>query len=128
MKREVIDTDQAPAAIGPYVQGVRMGNMLFTSGQLGIDASTGKLEDGIARQTHLCMKNIGHILRKAGASYNNIVKATIFLRNLADFAEVNAIYGSYFEESYPTRSCVEVAGLPMDALVEIETISMLEAD
>ncbi|MGI6545755.1 MAG: RidA family protein [Fastidiosipilaceae bacterium] len=128
MKREVIETNQAPAAIGPYVQGVRMENMLFTSGQLGIDVSTGKLEEGIARQTHMCMKNIGHILRKVGASYKNVVKATIFLQDLADFAEVNTIYGSYFEGDYPTRSCVEVASLPLNALVEIETISMLEVD
>jgi endoribonuclease L-PSP, putative len=120
----IIHTEKAPAAIGPYVQGRRVGSLVFTSGQLGIeDVSTGELAVGIEAQTHASMKNLGEILKAAGADYSNIVKATIFVTDLGDFGTVNEIYASYFSGEYPARSCVQVAALPKAALVEIECIA-----
>ena len=120
----IIHTEKAPGAIGPYVQGRRVGNLIFTSGQLGIeDVITGELADGISAQAHASMKNLGEILKAAGADYSNIVKATIFVTDLGDFGTVNEIYASYFSGEYPARSCVQVAALPKSALVEIECIA-----
>ena len=123
---QIIHTDSAPAAIGPYVQGRRLGDLVFTSGQLGIDMSTGKLAEDVEAQAHCAMKNLGEILKTQGMSYGNIIKTTVFVKDLADFAKVNAIYASYFEDGcYPARSCVEVAALPMGGLVEVEAIASL---
>lgn len=123
MSKNVIYTENAPKAIGPYVQAVSVGKMLYTSGQLGIDMSTGKLANGIEAQTHEAMKNLGAILNSANLSYSDIVKTTIFVKNLADFATVNKIYEGYFDGDYPARSCVQVAALPLDGLLEIEAIA-----
>lgn len=123
MKKNVIATTSAPAAIGPYSQAVQVGDMLYTSGQLGIDVSVGKLAEGVENQAHCSMKNLGAILKEAGMSYSNIVKTTIFLKDLGDFAKVNAIYESYFDGTYPARSCVQVAALPLGGLVEIEAVA-----
>jgi endoribonuclease L-PSP, putative len=125
MRKEIIHTDSAPKAIGPYVQAVKAGNFLYTSGQLGIDIETSKLAQGIEEQAHCAMRNLGAILSKAGAGYTDIVKTTIFLKDLADFAAVNKIYESYFEGSFPGRSCVQVAALPLGGLVEIECVSLI---
>lgn len=125
MKREQIHTSQAPAAIGPYVQAVQTEKLLFTSGQLGIDPATGRLETGIKAQTHAAMKNLGAILQKGGANYQSVLKTTIFLQDLDDFAVVNAIYESYFEGVFPARSCIQVAKLPLGGLVEIEAVAAL---
>lgn len=125
MNREAIHTQDAPKALGPYEQAIRMGDMLFTSGQLGIDPSTDALPDGVEAQAHNAMKNLGAILREAGADYKNVVKTTVFLADLGDFATVNGIYESYFDGVFPARSCVQVARLPKDALIEVECIAAL---
>ena len=123
MSKTTVHTDSAPKAIGPYVQAVKIGNLVYTSGQLGIDVSVGKLADGIEAQTHASMKNIGEILKAAGTDYSKVIKTTIFVKDLANFATVNKIYESYFDGNFPARSCVEVARLPMDGLVEIECVA-----
>lgn len=123
MSNQAIHTNEAPAAIGPYVQAMKAGELLFTSGQLGIDIETGKLAEGVEAQAHAALKNLGAILRQAGADYKDVVKSTIFLTDLKNFQAVNAIYGAYFEGGFPARSCVEVSALPLGALVEIECVA-----
>ncbi len=120
----IINTSEAPAAIGPYSQAIRIGDMLFTSGQLGIDPATGKLADGIEAQTEQSLKNIAAILEEAGFEKENVMKTTVFLRNMNDFGAVNQIYSAFFGDHKPARSCVEVARLPKDGLVEIEVAAM----
>lgn len=127
MSRQIIHTENAPKAIGPYSQAVRMGSFLFTSGQLGINPRLGRLEENVEKQAHAAMQNIGAILKEAGLTYAQIVKTTIFVQDLKDFSAVNAIYESYFEGAFPARSCVQVAALPLGGLVEIECIAALEA-
>nr|WP_317372906.1 RidA family protein [uncultured Gemmiger sp.] len=124
MEKKIIATTEAPQAIGPYSQGWIVGDTIYTSGQLGIDVSTGKLADGIEAQTHAALKNLKAVLKEAGADLNNIVKTTVFVKDLADFATVNQIYGTYFDTEYPARSCVQVAKLPLDGLVEIECVAV----
>ena len=118
-----IHTDHAPKAIGPYAQAIRSGSLVFTSGQLGIDPATGKLADGVENQAHAAMRNLGAILAAAGSDYARILKTTIFLADLQDFAAVNGVYASYFGDSFPARSCFQVAALPMGGLVEIECVA-----
>lgn len=125
MSKTIINTDNAPKAIGPYVQAVKTSGMLFTSGQLGIDMATGKLAEGVEAQAHCAMKNLGAILREGGLDYKNAIKTTIFLQDLGDFAVVNKIYESYFDGSFPARSCIEVAKLPLGGLIEIECIASI---
>lgn len=122
--KHLISTAAAPAAIGPYAQGWYTEELVFTSGQLGIDMETGKLAEGVEAQAHAAMKNLGAVLAEAGAGYGDILKTTVFVRNLDDFATVNAVYGSYFEGAYPARSCVQIAKLPLDGLVEIECVAL----
>lgn len=124
MEKKMIAITNAPQAIGPYAQGWIVGDMIFTSGQLGIDVATGKLAEGVEAQAHAAMKNVKALLNEAGADLGNIVKTTVFVKDLADFATVNEIYGSYFDGTYPARSCVQVAKLPLDGLVEIECIAV----
>ena len=124
--KQVIHTDNAPAAIGPYVQAQKIDNLIFTSGQLGIDMATGKLAEGVSAQAHAAMKNLGSILREAGADYADIIKTTIFVQDLADFKTVNEIYATYFDGTFPARSCVQVAALPLGGLVEIEAIALVK--
>ena len=120
-----INTAKAPAAIGPYSQGVDLGNMVFTSGQLGIDMTTGALPEGVEAQAKCSLENIKSILAEAGLTMDNIVKTVVFIKDMNDFAKVNAIYSEYINgEILPARSCVEVARLPKDALVEIEVIAV----
>lgn len=123
MAKEVIHTDKAPAAVGPYIQAAKVRGMVYCSGQLGLIPETGALPDGIEAQAHQAMKNAGAVLEAAGSSYEKVVKTTIFLADINDFAVVNQIYESYFEGSYPARSCVEVAKLPKGGLVEVECIA-----
>lgn len=122
--KKIINTTNAPAAIGPYVQAYETENLVVTSGQLGIDIETGKLAEGIEEQTNASMKNIGAILKEAGLSYGDIIKTTIFLQDLDDFGIVNEIYGGYFDGKYPARSCIQVAKLPLNGLIEIECIAL----
>lgn len=119
-----INTEKAPAAIGPYAQGWKAGDLVVVSGQLGIDMETGKLAEGVEAQAHASMKNLGAVLKAAGKDYSDIIKTTIFVQDLADFAVVNAVYGSYFGEDYPARSCVQIGGLPLGGLVEIECMAL----
>ena len=123
MSRQTILTESAPAAIGPYAQAVRADHMLFASGQLGVDPQTGALMPDVTTQAHQAMKNLGAVLAAAGMGYQHIVKTTVFLKDMADFAAVNEVYASYFSGSYPARSCVQVAALPKGGLVEIECIA-----
>lgn len=122
MKR-AIATDKAPAAIGPYAQAIDTGTMVFTSGQLPIELETGLMPEGVEAQTKASLENVKAILEEAGLSLDHVVKTTVFLKNMDDFALMNAVYESYFTD-YPARSAVEVARLPKDALVEIEAIAL----
>ena len=124
MEKIIISTEQAPKAIGPYSQAVRFGNLVFLSGQLGLDPSTGTLKDGIVAQTRQSLDNIGAILTSLGLTYAHVVKTTVFVKDLDDFATVNDIYGTVFFHYAPARSCVEVSRLPKRALVEIECIAV----
>ncbi len=122
---KVISTPNAPAAIGPYSQAIVSGNMLFTSGQIAINPATGEVvEGGIKEQTEQIMKNLSEVLKAAGATFDNAVKTTCFLAEIADFAEFNAVYGEYFT-SKPARSCVAVKDLPKGVLAEVEVIAEL---
>ena len=125
-KRKVISTSQAPAAIGPYSQAIRSGDLLFASGQLGLDPATGNLVDGIEAQARQALTNLQAVLAAAGAGIGDVVKTTIFLADMADFATVNAIYGELFRHEPPARSTVQVAALPKGGLVEIEVIARLD--
>lgn len=123
--KEVIHSTLAPKAIGPYSQAIATNDLVFVSGQLGIDASTGEFKGtDIHSQTTQSMENIKAILKEAGLGMDSVVKTTILLKSLDDFAVVNEIYGSYFKEPYPARATFQVAKLPKDALVEIEAIAI----
>ena len=123
MDKQIIFTSDAPAAIGPYSQAVKIGDFLFTSGQIGIIPASGELAEGVEAQTEQAMHNLGAILKENQMDYANILKTTVFVADLADFAKVNAIYAGFFSADYPARSCVQVAALPKNALVEIECIA-----
>ena len=123
MAFQTIHTDRAPAAVGPYSQAVRAGNLLITSGQLGLDPLTGNLPEGVEKQTRQSLENIGAILAEAGFSRTDVVKTTVFIRNMDDFGLVNEIYAAFFGGHKPAPSCVEVSALPKGGLVEIEAIA-----
>lgn len=126
MQKETIVTDQAPKAIGPYSQGVRAGAFVFFSGQIPLDPATGELRGtSCAEQAEVVMENIAALLAAAGLGFAEVVKSTIFLTNLADFAAVNEVYGRRFPQNPPARSTVEVKGLPRGAMVEIEVIAFI---
>jgi len=123
MSIKPIQSDHAPAAIGPYSQGVVSGNLLFTSGQLPIDPATGKIPDGtIEEMAHLVFKNLEAITADAGTSLDNAVKTTVYLSGIGNFQAVNSVYAQYFKEPYPARSAFQVAALPLGAKVEVEAI------
>ena len=119
-----VSTPNAPAALGPYSQAVDTGSTVYCSGQLGLDPATGHLADGVQAQTHQALKNLQAVLNEAGLSLDNVVKTTVFVQDLADFGTVNEIYGTYFHGGFPARSCVQIAALPKNALVEIECIAV----
>ena len=126
MKRSIVRTAQAPAAIGPYSQAVVAGNMVFCSGQIALDPMTGAMvEGGVDAQTHQVLANLGAVLTEAGATWRDVVKTTIFLADMNDFAAVNAIYGEKFPHDPPARATVQAARLPRDARVEIDCIAVL---
>ena len=123
--KKVIATTKAPAALGPYNQAIQVGNMLFASGQLGLDPATGNFpEGGVKEQTIQSFQNVKAILEEAGFSINDVVKTTVFLADMADFAAMNEIYASQFEGDFPARSAVAVKTLPKNALVEVEVIAV----
>jgi 2-iminobutanoate/2-iminopropanoate deaminase len=127
MKKIPISTDKAPAAIGPYEQAIRVGNFIFTSGQIPIDPSTNKLIEGdISQQTKRVMKNLKAVLEASGSSFRNVIKATVFLTDLKNFEQVNKIYGEYLENYKPARSTIQVSALPKGAAIEIEMIAVSE--
>ena len=124
--KEIIHTDNAPAAIGPYSQAVKAGNLIFVSGQIPIDPATGALvENDIRVQTARSLTNISNILQAAGASLENVVKTTVFLRDMNDFVPMNEVYATFFQSDCPARAAVQAARLPKDVLVEIEAIAAL---
>lgn len=126
LDREIIFTTNAPAAVGPYSQAVRLGEMVYTAGQIPLDPETGQLVAGdIEVQTRQVMKNLSHVLAAAGSDLANVIKTTIFVTDLADFAKINQAYGSYFDADPPARSTVQVAALPLGARVEIEVIATI---
>lgn len=114
----------APAAVGPYCHAKLAGDTLYTSGQLGLNPADGTLPEGVEAQAHQSLKNLGAVLRAAGMDYGDVVKTTVFLKNMADFAAVNGIYAKYFTGQTPARSCVAVAELPKGGLVEIELVAV----
>jgi 2-iminobutanoate/2-iminopropanoate deaminase len=128
MSKEVIFTDKAPKAIGPYSQAIKFGNILFISGQVPVNPATGELTGDIKVQTRQVLENIKSILSAACASANDIVKTTVFLKNLDDFTAMNEIYSAYFPKEAPARSTVEVARIPRGALIEIEAIAFINKE
>ncbi|MPY15444.1 RidA family protein [Paenibacillus glucanolyticus] len=124
MSKNIISTNQAPGAIGPYSQAVEINGLVYTSGQLGLNPETGEFGEGVQEQTKLSLSNVKAILEAAGTSLEQVVKTTVFLKDMNDFTAVNEVYGSFFAEPYPARSAVEVARLPKDGLVEIEVIAV----
>ena len=124
--KEIIATDKAPAAIGPYSQAVKVGNLLFTSGMIPIDPATNTLvEGGIEVQAERALQNVKNLLEASGSSLDKVVKTVVFIKDMNDFAKVNEIYAKYFTENYPARSCVEVARLPRDVKIEIEAVALI---
>jgi 2-iminobutanoate/2-iminopropanoate deaminase len=127
MHRELIHTNQAPAAVGPYSQAVRVGNLLFTAGQIGLDPVTGQMmEADVATQTERVLQNLAAILNAGGSSLEQVIKCTVFLMDMADFAAMNEVYGRFFPQNPPARSTVQVSGLPLGARVEIEAIALVD--
>jgi 2-iminobutanoate/2-iminopropanoate deaminase len=123
--KKQIQTDKAPKAIGPYSQGIAANGFVFVSGQIPIDPATGHLNTGpIEEQTRQALKNLGAVLEAAGSSYDQVVKATVFLADMNDFAKMNAVYGEFFKPPHPARAAVQVARLPRDVRVEIEAIAL----
>jgi 2-iminobutanoate/2-iminopropanoate deaminase len=122
--KQSINVNGAPAAVGPYVHAVKTGNMIFISGQLGLNPADGTLPEGIEAQTKQSLENLKTILEGCGSDFDHVVKTGIFLADIADFAKVNEIYAQYFNNEVPARSCVEVANLPKGGLVEIEAIAV----
>lgn len=125
MEKFIVHTDQAPAAVGPYSQAVRAGNVVYIAGQIGIDPATGTLRHGLEAQTQQVLNNLQAILRAAGTDMDHVVKTTIFLTDLSAFQTVNTIYEQMFHSHPPARSTVQVAALPLGALVEIEAIAVI---
>ncbi|MGN1033769.1 MAG: RidA family protein [Intestinibacter sp.] len=126
MKHQVIHTDNAPKAIGPYSQAVKAGNMLFVSGQVPFVPETMEIVEGdVKAQTAQSLKNLQAILKEAGADFSNVVKTTVFIKDMNEFAQINEVYAEYFGDNKPARACVEVARLPKDVKVEIELIAVL---
>jgi len=127
MIREAVATRAAPAAIGPYSQAIKSTDLVFASGQLGLNPGTGKLQEGVEAQTRQALANLAAVLEAAGAKLDDVVKTTIFLVDLGQFAAVNAVYATAFGEAPPARSTVQVAALPLGGLVEIEAIAVIRS-
>lgn len=125
MEKIVISSPDAPAALGPYSAGIKTGNLVFMSGQLGINPATGKMPEGAVEQAKQSLANIEALLTAAGATFDNVVKTTVYLADIADFAAVNEVYATKFTEPYPARSAFQVAALPAGGLVEIEVVVAL---
>lgn len=123
---KAVFTTEAPAAIGPYSQGIVVNNLFFSSGQIPLTAEGQLIDGGVQEQTHQVFRNLKAVLQAAGASLETVVKATVFIKDMNDFAAVNEVYGEYFSDHKPARSCVEVARLPKDVLIEIEVVALVK--
>ena len=121
--QKVISTDKAPSAIGPYSQAIEVNNMVFTSGVIPVDPATGNIPEGSQAQAEQAFKNLSNLLEAAGTSTANVIKTTVFIKEMNDFGAINEVYAKYFPEPYPSRSCVEVARLPKDVMLEVEAIA-----
>ena len=127
MKKEIIVSDKAPQALGPYSVAVKAGHFVYSAGQLGLDPETGDFaQGGIEGETRQALKNLKNVLEAAGSSLEKVVKTTVFLRDMNDFGAMNAVYGEYFTEAFPARSAVQVTRLPKDGAVEIEVVALLD--
>ena len=122
--KKIISTDKAPAAIGPYSQAIEVNGMVYTSGVIPVNPATGEIPEGIDAQADQAIGNLCALLKEAGTSADNVIKTTVFIKEMDVFAKVNAVYAKYFEKDCPARSCVEVARLPKDVLIEIEAIAV----
>ena len=122
--KKIIASPQAPKAVGPYSQAVETGGTLYVSGQLPLDGATGRMAEGVEAQTCQSLTNIGHILREAGYDFSDVVKTTVLLQSMGDFAAMNAVYAEFFTGDKPARVCYEVAALPMGARVEIDAVAV----
>ena len=122
--KTIISTDKAPAAIGPYSQAIEVNGMVFTSGVIPVNPATGEIAEGIEAQAKQAIGNLVALLGEAGVSVDNVIKTTVFIKNMDDFAKVNAVYSEFFTKDCPARSCVEVARLPKDLLIEVEVTAI----
>ena len=126
MEKVIVQTSGAPAAVGPYSQGVKAGSLVFASGQIGLVPGTGlMIEGGVEAEARQCLENVRAVLEAAGSSMGRVVKAMVFLTDMADFATVNGVYGEFFPSDPPARACVQVPALPKSALVEVEVVALL---
>ena len=123
MMQKVISTDKAPAAMGPYSQAIEVNGMVYTSGVIPVDPQTGNIPEGVEAQAEQAFKNLCNLVEASGSRVENIIKTTVFIKEMNDFAKINEIYKKHFKEPFPSRSCVEVARLPKDVLLEIEAIA-----
>ncbi|MBO4890123.1 MAG: RidA family protein [Lachnospiraceae bacterium] len=123
MSKKIISTDKAPAAIGPYSQAVEAGGFVYASGQIPIDPATGNIPEGIEAQAKQALTNVKNLIEAAGLTLDDVVKTSVFIKNMDDFAKVNEIYATFFTKDFPARSCVEVARLPKDVLIEVEVVA-----
>ena len=124
--KEVISTDKAPAAIGPYSQAIKVGNMVFTSGVIPVDPATGNIPEGSVEQAKQAFANLKNLIEASGSSMDKVIKTTVFIKEMNDFAAINEVYATVFVEPFPARSCVEVARLPKDVMLEVEAICVVE--
>ena len=122
--KKVISTEKAPAAIGPYSQAIEVNGIIYTSGQISVNPATGEIPEGIEAQAEQVMENVKNLLESAGTSMANVIKTTVFIKDMGEFTKINEIYARYFEGDCPARSCVEVARLPKDVLMEMEAIAL----
>lgn len=122
--KKVISTDKAPAAIGPYSQAIEVNGMVYTSGVIPVNPATGEIPEGSVAQAEQAFSNMKNLLEEAGTDMSHVVKTTVFIKEMNDFAAINEVYAKYFTEPYPSRSCVEVARLPKDVMLEIEVIAL----
>ena len=124
MEKKIISTDKAPAAIGPYSQAVEVNGLIYTSGMIPVVPQTGEIVSGIEAQAKQALTNVRSLLEASGSSMDKVIKTTVFIKNMDDFAKVNEVYASFFSGDYPARSCVEVARLPKDVLIEMEAVAL----
>ena len=123
MEKRVIATDKAPAAIGPYSQAIEVNGLIYTSGMIPVIPATGEIVEGIEAQAKQALTNVKNLIEAAGLTLDNVVKTSVFIKNMADFAKVNEIYATFFTKDYPARSCVEVSALPKGVLIEVEVVA-----